>query len=285
VKERFDEVPDWEFESDEVSAGVYKVVGTASDGRRVEMIDTDCDALVKRARLAALALGPEAKRANPEHRSTVTYQCLFCGEGVAPGEHDPCAIVVVARIDQLRAVQKEQTFYCHLGCLQAGASVHPRTFYIADPAFPTIGECAAASGTAPEEVAEESSRPAPGGQAVRAVGRSTVVETAAEQIAALPWGDVTLRGIRWRVEDAGMDLTIEGRGEYEFCLRCSWVSQVRSTLSFAGGPALTWDVDFVRLPEGGWQVCFDFASRGELELTCGEIRLVRPPGLLKPSGS
>jgi hypothetical protein len=35
---------------------------------------------------------------------------------------------------------------------------------------------------------------------------------------------------------------------------------------------------------GGWRVCFDFASRGELELTYDELQLLRAPALLTPSG-
>ena len=104
------------------------------------------------------------------------------------------------------------------------------------------------------------------------------MKTAAEHVATLPWGDVTLRGIRWRVEDACMDLMIERPGERESCLRCSWVSEVRSTLSFAAGPPLTWGADFVRLPGGGWRVRFDFASRGEFEITCDDLALVHAPG-------
>lgn len=184
-----------------------------------------------------------------------TYQCLFCGEGISAGELDPCALVVVARIDRPRVDQKEQTFYCHLGCLQGKALVHPRTFYIADPGFATVGE----------NEADARSGPA-GGPAV---------EIIAEQVAALPWGDVALRGIRWRAEDAGMDLLVERPGEGESCLRCSWVSHVRSTLSFVGGPALTWDVEFACRPDGSWRVRFDFASRGELDLTCDEVVLVQ----------
>lgn len=191
----------------------------------------------------------------------VTYQCLFCGAGVAPGEHDPCAIVVVAGIDRPRAGQKEQTFYCHLGCLRARASVHPGAFYIADTDFPTVGELEADGTTSSEPPTRSPSRPP--------------ADVAAAQVAALPWGDVTLRGIRWRAEDAGMDLLIERPGEGETCLRCSWVSGFRTTLSFAGGPPLSWDADFERLSDGRWRLRFDFAARGEFVVTCDEIELIR----------
>jgi len=38
-------------------------------------------------------------------QGTVTYQCLFCGAGIASGQHDPCAIFVVAGIDRPRSAQ------------------------------------------------------------------------------------------------------------------------------------------------------------------------------------
>jgi hypothetical protein len=74
-----------------------------------------------------------------EIRST-GYQCLFCGENIASGALDPCALNLVAAIDRPRLEQKEQTFYCHIACLQAHASSHPGCFYITDPEFPTLGE-------------------------------------------------------------------------------------------------------------------------------------------------
>lgn len=96
-----------------------------------------------------------------------------------------------------------------------------------------------------------------------------------EDVAALAWCDVSLRGIRWRTEDAGIDVLLQRPGQdVESCLRCSWVSEVRSTLSFSGGPALTWNVVFSRLPDGGWRVFFDFASRGEIDLLCGDLALL-----------
>lgn len=71
---------------------------------------------------------------------SIVYQCLFCGQGVAPGELDPCALVLAARIDRDRAEQKEQTFYCHLTCLIGRSALAAGTFYITDSDFPTVGE-------------------------------------------------------------------------------------------------------------------------------------------------
>ena len=69
----------------------------------------------------------------------IRFVCVFCGETIAPGELDPCALIVVAAIDRPRAEQKEQTFYCHINCLKDRSSV-AGSFYITDHDFPTIGE-------------------------------------------------------------------------------------------------------------------------------------------------
>jgi len=71
---------------------------------------------------------------------SVIYTCVFCGEAVHPGPLDPCALHVVGRVDRPRAEQKEQTFFCHISCLQTRAAIHPGNFYIADPDFPTVAE-------------------------------------------------------------------------------------------------------------------------------------------------
>lgn len=71
---------------------------------------------------------------------TVAYQCLFCGQGIAPGELDPCALVLVARFDRTRADQKEQTFYCHLSCLRSRSFAGSGVFYISEAHFSTVGE-------------------------------------------------------------------------------------------------------------------------------------------------
>ena len=72
------------------------------------------------------------------------YVCIFCNEAIYPGPLDPCALQVVARLDRPRDEQKEQTFFCHIGCLQERATTHPGNFYIADLDFPTVGEQGAA---------------------------------------------------------------------------------------------------------------------------------------------
>lgn len=53
MTEKFNELPGWAFEVEEVSAGVYEVEGRDSAGRRVSVRGTDPDALLEEARDAA----------------------------------------------------------------------------------------------------------------------------------------------------------------------------------------------------------------------------------------
>lgn len=77
---------------------------------------------------------------NPNRtKEPIRFVCVFCGETIAPGELDPCALIVVAAIDRPRPKQKEQTFYCHINCLKDRSSV-AGSFYITDPDFSSIGE-------------------------------------------------------------------------------------------------------------------------------------------------
>lgn len=68
------------------------------------------------------------------------YVCLFCNEGIEPSSLDPCALHLVARFDRAREDQKEQTFFCHVACLQSKSEIDPANFYLVDPDFPTVGE-------------------------------------------------------------------------------------------------------------------------------------------------
>lgn len=73
--------------------------------------------------------------------SDANYSCLFCGEGIMAGTLDPCAIHLVAKINCPRNEQKEQTFFCHFNCIKQRAAIHPDVFYIAEPDFPSVGDC------------------------------------------------------------------------------------------------------------------------------------------------
>lgn len=58
----FPEIPGWEFELDEVSAGVYKVVGTDKAGHTVSSTGTDLEELIERCKKDALSIGSEQPR-------------------------------------------------------------------------------------------------------------------------------------------------------------------------------------------------------------------------------
>jgi len=58
----FPKLPEWKFELDEVSAGVYKVVGTDKTGRTVSSTGTDLEELIEQCKKDALAIGSEQQR-------------------------------------------------------------------------------------------------------------------------------------------------------------------------------------------------------------------------------
>jgi hypothetical protein len=56
MAEKFNDLPGWDFEIDEVSAGVYKIVGVDKSGHEVSATGFDSDELIKQARLDALTI-------------------------------------------------------------------------------------------------------------------------------------------------------------------------------------------------------------------------------------
>jgi len=52
----FPELPNWSFDADEVSAGVYRAFGRDRAGRNVEATGLDPDALIEKCRQAALQI-------------------------------------------------------------------------------------------------------------------------------------------------------------------------------------------------------------------------------------
>lgn len=72
------------------------------------------------------------------------YQCCFCKNGIEEGVKvnnllDPCALIIVANIDQSRPNQKEQKLYCHFDCFRKVLN-DDNLLYIRDPEFSTIGD-------------------------------------------------------------------------------------------------------------------------------------------------
>lgn len=56
MKKEFLDLPTWEFEMDEVSAGVYEVTGQDKAGHRVSAKGIDLDSLVEQCRKEALSI-------------------------------------------------------------------------------------------------------------------------------------------------------------------------------------------------------------------------------------
>jgi hypothetical protein len=52
----FKELPGWQFEVDEISAGVYKVCGKDKSGRNVEAIGVDPDTLIDKCKKSAMGI-------------------------------------------------------------------------------------------------------------------------------------------------------------------------------------------------------------------------------------
>jgi hypothetical protein len=61
MKRTFDDLPGWTFHIDEVSAGVYEVVGRDARGRQVSSKGTDFDALLAECKSAAARLSGVAE--------------------------------------------------------------------------------------------------------------------------------------------------------------------------------------------------------------------------------
>jgi hypothetical protein len=60
----FPDLPDWSFDADELSAGVYRVFGHDSAGRNVEATGLEPEALIQKCRQAAIQMMPEAKKSS-----------------------------------------------------------------------------------------------------------------------------------------------------------------------------------------------------------------------------
>jgi hypothetical protein len=63
MTDMFPDLPDWSFEADEVSAGVYRAFGRDRAGRSVEAIGLDPDELIEKCKQKALQLIDEIQPA------------------------------------------------------------------------------------------------------------------------------------------------------------------------------------------------------------------------------
>jgi hypothetical protein len=92
---------------------------------------------------------------------------------------------------------------------------------------------------------------------------------------------VTLLGLSW--EENGRDVVLRvllpganASADRERLIVLRWASDLAVKLEGGGGPPLTWETRFEREATGRWAVVFDFASAGELQLSCAEIEVIKP---------
>ena len=96
-----------------------------------------------------------------------------------------------------------------------------------------------------------------------------------EQVAQVKWCDISLCGISW-IED-GRDVVLNfllPQSDRSLRLTCQWVRGLKATLEFGsntGGYALSWDGEVKRNDDGAWSMAFDFASAGQISLTCQDL--------------
>jgi hypothetical protein len=64
----FQELPDWSFDADEVSPGVYRAFGRDRAGRNVEASGLDPEALIEKCRQAALKIMAENRKPGDSSR-------------------------------------------------------------------------------------------------------------------------------------------------------------------------------------------------------------------------
>ena len=100
-------------------------------------------------------------------------------------------------------------------------------------------------------------------------------------IRSTPWSDVTLLGFSW--EENGRDLHLrvllpgaDASLDRERLIVLRWASDLAVKLEGGGGPPFTWETTFEREAAGRWTVVFDFASAGEIRLSCAEIEVIKP---------
>lgn len=65
----FPELPNWSFDADEVSAGVYRAFGCDRTGRKVEASGLDPEALIEKCRQAALEIMAASRNSSDPSRS------------------------------------------------------------------------------------------------------------------------------------------------------------------------------------------------------------------------
>jgi hypothetical protein len=95
-------------------------------------------------------------------------------------------------------------------------------------------------------------------------------------VASESWCDVKLVDISWGCEGRDLVLTFEMHENKKGKLTCSWAHSQNINLVSGkneGGYPLTYRASIDKDGANGWQVVFDFAGRGVVELKCNDLIL------------
>ncbi len=95
-------------------------------------------------------------------------------------------------------------------------------------------------------------------------------------VAKESWCDVSLANISWGSEGRDLALTFHMHQNKTGKLTCTWAHSLNIGLvsgNNEGGYPLVFEATIKEDVSNGWQVTFNFASRGVVEFKCSEITL------------
>jgi len=95
-------------------------------------------------------------------------------------------------------------------------------------------------------------------------------------VAKSSWSDANLTGLKWENDGRDLILNWARNGKSIGVLKCTWARKLKINITMGeneGGYLLTWGANINSVSDTGWILSFDFASKGEIELTCNEIFL------------
>jgi hypothetical protein len=96
------------------------------------------------------------------------------------------------------------------------------------------------------------------------------------EVANESWCDVRLDNLSWCNEGRDLKLTFFMHEGKTGKLTCTWAHTINISLisgNNEGGYLLTFDATINETNNNCWEVSFDFASRGVVELKCNELTL------------
>lgn len=95
------------------------------------------------------------------------------------------------------------------------------------------------------------------------------------EIAEISWCDVNLTEISWANDGRDLILKWNLHNSRKGVLKCTWAHSIVINLETnknEGGVLLTFDAMFQQQSKG-WEVVFDFASKGSIKFKCNELIL------------